>query len=69
MDTIDDVEIDVDSIDADGEIPQRTVCTLHLHGDFQETIEESPPTNKLVFVLHRDVAEKLHKELGKVLYG
>ena len=71
MDTIDDVEIDVDSVDADGETPQCTICTLHLHGDFQDTIENwhDEAANKLVFLLHRGVAEKLHKELGKVLYG
>jgi hypothetical protein len=77
MDSIDTAEIDVDSIDADGEIPMRTITTLHLHGDFQESCEtymgidepDGKYGNKLVFILHNDVAAHLHAELSKLLYG
>jgi len=79
IDTIDTAEIDVDSIDADGEIPQRTIVTLHLHGDFQLTAEcylgiDGPDGSgkegkALVFQLHDDVAKELHTQLTRLLYG
>lgn len=77
VDTIDTAEIDVDSIDADGEIPMRTIVTLHLHGDFQATAEkymgidepDGKYGSKMVFILHNDVAQELHAELTKLLFG
>ncbi len=74
---IDDAEIDIDSIDADGEIPQRTQVTLHLHGDMQAACEsylgidgpDFPKAKHLVFILHDDVARELHEQLTRLIYG
>lgn len=76
-DTIDMAEIDLDVIDADGEIPARTIATLHLHGDFQATCEsylgidgpDGKGNDKLVFILNDVVANELYYELEKILRG
>ena len=77
LSVIDDAEIDIDSIDADGEIPQRTQVTLHLHGDLQAAAEaymgiDEPDGRygqKMVFILHDEVAKELHAQLTKLMFG
>lgn len=69
-DVIESVDIDTDVIDADGEIPMRTVTTLILEGDFVDAVGkylEDEDNFRLVLVLDDGIIEALHEKLGKYI--
>lgn len=69
-DVIESVDIDTDVIDADGEIPARTVTTLILEGDFVDAVGkylEDEDNFRLVLVLDDAIIESLHEKLGKYI--
>jgi hypothetical protein len=70
MDRIDSIDLDIDSVDADGEIPMRTVTSLHIEGDFVEAIGKylaDEDNFRLVLVIDDATIEDLHEKLGKYI--
>jgi hypothetical protein len=70
VDSIEYVDLDTDSVDADGEIPQRTVTMLILRGEFDDAIKsyvEDNGCDYLALRIDEDQIERLYQKTSEYM--
>ena len=63
-------DLDTDSVDADGEIPQRTVTMLILRGEFDDAIKsyvEDNGSDYLALRIDEDQIERLYQKTSEYM--